>query len=45
MIFLFTQENTVRLQRVNFTYNRVLSTIEKVLKKLVKEYHSIGKFF
>ena len=42
---IFTQENTVRLQRVNLTYNRVLSAIEKVLKKLVKEYYSIDKFF
>jgi len=36
--YIFVQENTARPQKVNSIYNRVLSTI----KKLVKEYYSIN---
>ena len=32
--YIFAQENTIRPQRVNSIYNRVLSTI----RELVKEY-------
>jgi len=30
---------------MNPAYSRVLSTIEKALKKLVKEYYDISNFF